>query len=81
VIVRRIAAVAGLGILALAAAPVAGAEAPEGADSIDDYPIAQGNYTTPQDFYYVYFKTPDGRSCGIGPNGGPVGCDATSTGF
>jgi hypothetical protein len=24
----------------------------------------------------VYFKTPDGRSCGIGPNGGPVGCDA-----
>jgi hypothetical protein len=24
----------------------------------------------------VFFKTPDGRSCGIGPNGGPVGCDA-----
>lgn len=75
-IVRRTAAVAGLGILVLAAAPTAGAEPPEGADSIDAYPIAQGNYTTPQDFYYVYFKTPDGRSCGIGPNGGPVGCDA-----
>lgn len=24
----------------------------------------------------MFFKTPDGRSCGIGPNGGPVGCDA-----
>jgi hypothetical protein len=76
VIVRRTAAVAGLGILVLAAAPIAGAEPPEGSDSIDAYPIAQGNYTTPQDFYYVYFKTPDGRSCGIGPNVGPVGCDA-----
>lgn len=73
---RRTAAVAGMGILVLAAAPIAAAEPPEGADSIDGYPIAQGNYTTPQDFYFVYFKTPDGRSCGIGPNGGPVGCDA-----
>jgi hypothetical protein len=65
-----------MGVLVLAAAPMAVAEPPEGADSIDGYPIAQGNYTTPDDFYYVYFKTPDGRSCGIGPNGGPVGCDA-----
>jgi hypothetical protein len=24
----------------------------------------------------VFFKTPDGRPCGIGPSGGPVGCDA-----
>jgi hypothetical protein len=60
------------------------AEPPPGADGIDDYPIAQGSYTTPNDFYWVYFywvyfKTPDGRSCGIGPNGGPVGCDAVPT--
>src|SRR5689334_15196320 len=68
------AAIAGL---ALAAAPPAGADQP--ADDTRDYPIAQGNYTTPNDFYYVFFKTPDGRSCGIGPNGGPVGCDAVPT--
>ncbi|OBF27185.1 hypothetical protein A5724_03085 [Mycobacterium sp. ACS1612] len=68
------AAIAGL---ALAAAPPAGAEPP--ADDIRAYPIAQGNYTTPNDFYYVFFRTPDGRSCGIGPNGGPVGCDAVPT--
>lgn len=30
----------------------------------------------PDDFYAAFFKTPDGRSCGIRPNGGPVGCDA-----
>jgi hypothetical protein len=60
----------------VAVAPVAQADPPPGADETDSYPIAQGNYTTPTDFYGVFFKTPDGRSCGIGPNGGPVGCDA-----
>ncbi len=44
--------------------------------TFDNYPVAQGRYNTPDDFYFVFFKTPDGRSCGIGPNGGPVGCDA-----
>ena len=66
---------AGIVGLALSAAPTAGGQpAPE--DDIRDYPVAQGRYTTPDDLYFVYFKTPDGRSCGIGPNGGPVGCDA-----
>jgi hypothetical protein len=65
-----------VGAIALACAPAAVAEPPPYADAIDRYPIAQGNYTTPGDFYFVFFKTPDGRSCGIGPNGGPVGCDA-----
>lgn len=68
-------AAAGIVGLALTAAPSAGAQ-PEPDDDIRDYPVAQGRYTTAQDFYYVYFKTPAGRSCGIGPNGGPVGCDA-----
>jgi hypothetical protein len=40
-----------------------------------DYPIAEGRFTTPNDFYHVYFKTPDGHFCGIAPNGGAVGCD------
>jgi hypothetical protein len=74
--VSRIATAVGLVAHLLAAAPVVAAEPPPGADDIDDYPVAQGSYTTPTDFYFVYFKTPDGRSCGIGPNGGPVGCDA-----
>ena len=65
----------GLLTLILAATPTAAAEPPPD-DDIRGYPIATGNYTTPQDFYYVFFKTPDGRACGIGPNGGPVGCDA-----
>jgi hypothetical protein len=66
---------AGLLGLALISAPQAGAEPPP-VEDIRSYPLAQGHYTTPQDFYFVFFKTPDGRSCGIGPNGGPVGCDA-----
>jgi hypothetical protein len=61
--------------IALASAPVALADPAQPPD-IRSYPIAQGNYTTPTDFYQVFFKTPDGRHCGIGPNGGPVGCDA-----
>jgi hypothetical protein len=66
-----------LGLLALGGAttPAAAAQPPP-QDDIRGYPIAIGNFTSPQDFYYVFFKTPDGRSCGIGPNGGPVGCDA-----
>lgn len=52
---------------------------PPGNDDVWDYPVAQGNYTTSTDFYWVFFKTPDGRSCGIGPNGGPVGCDAVGS--
>jgi hypothetical protein len=74
--VSRVVAVVGTGALLLAAAPVAAAQPPDDVGEIDDYPIAQGTFTTPDDFYFVYFKTPDWRSCGIGPDGGPVGCDA-----
>jgi hypothetical protein len=74
--VSRIIASVGIGALLLAATPVAAAQPPDDVGEIDDYPIALGTFTTPDDFYFVYFKTPDGRSCGIGPNGGPVGCDA-----
>jgi hypothetical protein len=61
--------------LVLGAAPAAAADPAEPPD-IRSFPIAQGNYTTATDFYVVFFRTPDGRHCGIGPNGGPVGCDA-----
>lgn len=66
---------AAAGLLILMGAPPAAAAPPPGADEIDSYPIAQGHYSSPTDFYWVFFKTPDGRACGIGPNGGPVGCD------
>lgn len=74
----RLATVAAAGALALVAAPSAGAQPPPGANDIDSYPTAQGSFSSsaPSDFYWVFFKTPDGRHCGIGPNGGPVGCDA-----
>jgi hypothetical protein len=73
---HRIAIAVGSAAYLLAAAPVAAADPPPDADEMATYPVAQGSYTTSSDFCWVYFKTPDGRSCGIGPNGGPVGCDA-----
>lgn len=73
---RHLLAAAATGMLVLGTAPNVTAEPPPGADDIDRYPIAQGHYSSPTDFYGVFFRTPDGRHCGIGPNGGPVGCDA-----
>ncbi len=64
---------AGLGGAVISAVPAAAAPPP---DDIDSYPLAHGNYTTPGNYGWIYFKTPGGWGCGIGPNGGPVGCDA-----
>lgn len=73
---RKILPLAGAAVLAVATATAAHADPPPGADAVDTYPLATGRYSSPNDFYWVFFKTPDGRSCGIGPNGGPIGCDA-----
>lgn len=74
---RRSSTMMGLCVLAMTAVPVAAAEPPPGIDVIDTYPVAQGHYSTDlHDFYWIFFKTPDGRACGIAPNGGSVGCDA-----
>lgn len=67
---------AGAVAVALPAGAVARADTPPGADQIDEFPIAQGDFTTDTDFYKKYFRTPDGWFCSIGPNGGPIGCDA-----
>lgn len=71
----------GLGAVVLLAAP-ASAAPPADIDAppadIDAYPLADGDFTTPEDYGWVFFITPDGRACGIGPNGGPVGCDAVA---
>ena len=47
------------------------------ADDLNSFPLASGNYTGSGASYgWVFFTTPDGRPCGIAPNGGPIGCDA-----
>ncbi len=66
---------AALGAAVISAAPAAAAPPP---DDIDSYPLAHGNYTAPDNYGWLYFKTPGGWGCGIGPNGGPVGCDAVA---
>lgn len=58
-------------------------------DDLDSYPLAgglsDGDYGslvpgTPNFWgYWLYFKTPAGWSCGLAPNGGPVGCDMVPT--
>lgn len=66
----------GVVAVAIGTAPVAAAGPPPGADIVDTYPLAQGSYTTAGDWGWIYFKTADGRACGMSPLGGPVGCDA-----
>lgn len=80
---------AGLGLMAISVAPAAAAPGDDNAPPVDDldgYPVAtgqdQGVYGglspgKPNFWgYWLYFKTPDGRSCGLAPNSGPIGCDA-----
>ena len=50
-------------------------------DDLSGYPIAagqaEGDYGgLSRGEPNFYFKTPDGRSCGLAPNSGPIGCDA-----
>lgn len=75
----HISAAAAAGFLVLGQLPTAAAwPTPPGIDEIDTFPSAegQGRYSAPEGFYGLYFRTPDGRHCGILPNRGPVGCDA-----
>lgn len=72
---------AGVSVFAMSVAPASAApddDSPTPVEDIDTYPLAEGSYTNYGSSYFswIYFTTPDGRSCGIAPNGGPVGCDA-----
>ena len=73
-------AVVGLSGMAISGATTVGAHADDTAPPADDlssFPLASGNYFGSGSSYgWVFFTTPDGRSCGIAPNGGPIGCDA-----
>ena len=74
--IRRGATITAAVVLTSLSGAVAGAEPPPGADVIDGYPVAEGFFRPgPPPNYHVYFRTPDGLFCGIGPNGGPIGCD------
>lgn len=70
----------GLSGMAISAATAVAAHADDTAPPADDlssFPLASGNYFGSGSSYgWVFFTTPDGRSCGIAPNGGPIGCDA-----
>lgn len=51
-------------------------------DSIDDWPLARGNFSSPTDPGWVYFRTGPGNPrihCGISPDGSMVGCDFERT--
>ena len=74
--IRRGATITAAVVLTSLSGAVAGAEPPPGADVIDGYPVAEGFFRPgPPPNYHVYFRTPDGLFCGIGPNGGPIGRD------
>ncbi|MCX6482009.1 MAG: hypothetical protein NT146_01785 [Mycobacterium sp.] len=76
----RLRVVVALSGLAIPVATAAAAHADDTTPPVDDlnsFPLASGNYqSSPPDYGWVFFTTPDGRSCGIEPNGGGVGCDA-----
>jgi len=76
----RVWMVAGLSGVAISTAPAGATPADvttPPADDLNSYPLASGNYqSSPPSYGWVFFTTPDGRSCGIAPNGGPIGCDA-----
>ena len=70
----------GLSGTAISVAAAVGAQADDAdppPDDLSSFPLASGNYQSSGSSYgWVFFTTPDGRSCGIAPNGGPIGCDA-----
>ena len=72
--------VVGLSGLAIPVATAVAAHADDTippADDLNSFPLASGNYQSSPPYYgWVFFTTPDGRSCFIEPNGGGVGCAA-----
>ena len=72
--------VVGLGGLAISGATAVAAQGDDAGpppDDLNSFPLASGNYMSSGSPYgWVFFTTPDGRSCGMAPNGGGVGCDA-----
>ena len=72
--------VVGLGGLATSVATAVAAQGDDtdpAPDDLNSFPLASGNYMGSGSSYgWVFFTTPDGRPCGIAPNGGGVGCDA-----
>ena len=61
-------------IVAAAAGTPIGPEVRIG-NGMESYPPGRGRYTTPDDPGWVFFHTPNGKACGIGPNGSVAGCD------
>lgn len=49
---------------------------PDRDPGVDKYPLGEGNYILESDPGWIHFRTAAGMSCGIGPVGRIVGCDA-----
>src|SRR5690348_16358378 len=70
-------ALVGLVAVAATTVPPARADPPPDRDTgVDTYSLGQGRYTNAGDAGWIYFRTSAGQACGIGPNGGLLGCDA-----
>jgi hypothetical protein len=53
----------------------ASASRPDRDPGVDKYPLGEGHYVLESDPGWVFFMTPAGTACGIGPVGRVVGCD------
>ena len=73
---RVVVALSGLAIPVASAAAAHADDTTPPADDLNSFPLASGNYASSSSYGWIFFTTPDGRSCGIAPNGGPIGCDA-----
>lgn len=49
---------------------------PDRDPGVDKYPLGEGRYVLESDPGWIHFRTAAGISCGIGPVGRIVGCDA-----
>lgn len=52
------------------------ASRPDRNPGVDKYPLGEGHYVLESDPGWIHFRTAAGTSCGIGPVGRIVGCDA-----
>ena len=58
----------------------ASAAHPDRDPGVDKYPLGEGHYVLESDPGWVFFRTPAGVACGIGPVGRVVGCDTVPPG-
>lgn len=58
----------------------ASASRPDRDPGVDKDPLGEGHYVLDSDPGWIFFRTPAGVACGIGPVGRVVGCDVVPSG-